>query len=200
MSRKRNSSYAPWRVASWRAASVVNDMINAFLNMPSNDDSNSVVAYLQSRDAVTGLEAALPLRKIYAREEADAPARFPHPFFGDSFERLYWYYKDRVTVYTDPNTQYHHGFGGGFPSRRRAGDRSPIGVAGRSAGQQDERAARGQHRPRREGGGGGGREGGARRSGGRRPLSQHPNRGRPDPRTRSPSSARSPLYRPRSIR
>ena len=70
----------------------------------STDDSNAVVEYLTSRDALSGLEAALPLRKIYAREEADAPARFPRPFFGDSFERLYWYYKNRVTIFSDPDT------------------------------------------------------------------------------------------------
>lgn len=86
--------------------SVVNAMLNAFLNMPSSDDANSVVAYLQSRDAVRDLEAALPLRKMYAREEADAPARFPRPFSGDSFEQLYWYYNNRVTVYTDPDTEF----------------------------------------------------------------------------------------------
>jgi capsular polysaccharide transport system permease protein len=74
--------------------------------MPSSDDANSVVAYLQSRDALANLEAALPLRKMYARPQADAPARFPRPFLGDSFERLYWYYKNRVTVYTDPDTEF----------------------------------------------------------------------------------------------
>ena len=33
----------------------------------STDDSNAVLDYLVSRDAVAGLEAALPLRKMYAR-------------------------------------------------------------------------------------------------------------------------------------
>jgi capsular polysaccharide transport system permease protein len=70
----------------------------------STDDSNAVLDYLVSRDAVAGLEAALPLRRIYARAEADAPARFPRPFMSDSFERLYWYYNDRVTVYPDVDT------------------------------------------------------------------------------------------------
>ena len=66
--------------------------------------SNAVIAYLQSRDAVSGLEAALPLREMYSRPEADAPARFPRPFFGSSFERLYWYYNDRVTVFSDSDS------------------------------------------------------------------------------------------------
>lgn len=72
----------------------------------SPDDSNAVLQYLQSRDAVSSLEAALPLRKIYARVEGDAPARFPRPFSGDSFERLYWYYKNRVAAWIDPDTGF----------------------------------------------------------------------------------------------
>jgi capsular polysaccharide transport system permease protein len=70
----------------------------------STDDSNAVLDYLVSRDAVAGLEAALPLRKMYARSEADALARFPRPFASDSFERLYWYYNRRVVVYPDTDT------------------------------------------------------------------------------------------------
>ncbi|HKN30141.1 MAG TPA: hypothetical protein VJY34_20605 [Roseiarcus sp.] len=84
--------------------SVLQGLLQAIGITRSTDDSNAVISYLQSRDAVTSLEAALPLRKIYAREEADAPARFPRPFVGDSFERLYWYYNDRVTVIPDPDT------------------------------------------------------------------------------------------------
>jgi capsular polysaccharide transport system permease protein len=60
--------------------------------------------HLLSRDAVSSLESALPLRKMYARVEADAPARFPRPFFGDSFEWLYSYYQNRVSVFSDPDT------------------------------------------------------------------------------------------------
>ena len=79
-------------------------ILQAFGIAHSSDDTNAVVEYLLSRDAVSGLEG-LPLRKMYAREEADAPARFPRPFFGDSFEWLYWYYKDRVSVFSDPDTE-----------------------------------------------------------------------------------------------
>ena len=79
-------------------------ILQAFGFTRSNDDSNAVLSYLASRDAVSGLAAALPLRKMYARPEADAPARFPRPFFGDSFERLYWYYNNRVTAFQDSDT------------------------------------------------------------------------------------------------
>jgi capsular polysaccharide transport system permease protein len=84
--------------------SVLQGLLQAFGVTRSDDDSNAVVSYLQSRDAVAGLEAVLPLRKIYAPEEADVFARFPRPFFGGSFERLYWYYNERVTVIQDPDT------------------------------------------------------------------------------------------------
>ena len=79
-------------------------LLQAFGFTRSSDDSNAVLSYLASRDAVSGLEAALPLRKMYARPEADAPARFPRPFFGESFERLYWYYNNRVTAFQDSDT------------------------------------------------------------------------------------------------
>jgi capsular polysaccharide transport system permease protein len=72
----------------------------------SPDDANAVLQYLQSRDAVNGLEAALPLRKMYARDEADAPARFPRPFLGDSFEWLYRYYNNRTVAWIDPDTGF----------------------------------------------------------------------------------------------
>jgi capsular polysaccharide transport system permease protein len=86
------------------AAPGLEGLLQALGVARSTDDSNAVLDYLVSRDAVAGLEAALPLRKIYGRDEADALARFPHPFMGDSFERLYWYYSSRATVYPDTDT------------------------------------------------------------------------------------------------
>jgi capsular polysaccharide transport system permease protein len=43
---------------------------------------------------------------MYARDEADAPARFPRPFFGDSFEWLYRYYNNRTVAWIDPDTGF----------------------------------------------------------------------------------------------
>ena len=85
-------------------SSILGGLLQAAGITQSSDDTDSVLEFLHSRDAVRGLEAALPLRKMYGREEADAPARFPRPFHGDSFERLYWYYGDRVTSFSDPDT------------------------------------------------------------------------------------------------
>jgi capsular polysaccharide transport system permease protein len=87
-----------------RGATGLEGVLRAFGISRSGDDSNAVLEYLVSRDAVAGLEAALPLRKMYAQDGADAPARFPRPFMSASFERLYWYYNDRVRVISEPDT------------------------------------------------------------------------------------------------
>jgi capsular polysaccharide transport system permease protein len=87
-----------------RAAPGLESLMQAFGIARSSDDANALLEYLGSRDSVTELEKALPLRKIYGREEADPLSRFPRPFFGDSFERLYWYYGDRVRAVADSDT------------------------------------------------------------------------------------------------
>jgi capsular polysaccharide transport system permease protein len=68
------------------------------------DDSSVVTGYLLSRDAVRAIERTLPLRDLFSRPEADLFSRFPRPWRSDSFERLYDYFQDRVTVYQDPKT------------------------------------------------------------------------------------------------
>ena len=68
------------------------------------DDSSVVTGYLQSRDAVRAIEKVLPLRDMFSRPEADLLSRFPRPWRSDSFERLYDYFGDRVTVDQDPKT------------------------------------------------------------------------------------------------
>lgn len=67
------------------------------------DDTNAVQNFMLSRDAVRALEEQIPLRAIFSREGADALARFPHPWRGDSFEMLYEYYLERVSVIQDPS-------------------------------------------------------------------------------------------------
>jgi len=87
-----------------RAAPGLESLMQAFGIARSSDDANVILEYLASRDAVSGLEAKLRLRQIYGREDADRLARFPRPFFGDSFERLFWYYRDRVKAVSDSDT------------------------------------------------------------------------------------------------
>jgi capsular polysaccharide transport system permease protein len=64
----------------------------------AEDDSNAVLNFLQSRDAVHQLEARLPLRKMFSAPEADILSRFPHFWRNDSFESLFDYYLSRVNV------------------------------------------------------------------------------------------------------
>jgi capsular polysaccharide transport system permease protein len=91
-------------IQSNRAVPGLESLMQAIGIARSSDDSNVVLDYLGSRDAVAALEAALPLRAMYGRTSADALSRFPRPFFGKSFERLYWYYQSRVTALADPDT------------------------------------------------------------------------------------------------
>jgi capsular polysaccharide transport system permease protein len=69
----------------------------------TEDDGNAVQSYLLSRDAVRAIEGRIPLRKMFGRDGVDLFARFPHFWRGDSFERLYEYYLERVSVIQDPS-------------------------------------------------------------------------------------------------
>jgi capsular polysaccharide transport system permease protein len=68
------------------------------------DDTGVVTGYLLSRDAVRAIEKELPLRDVFSRPDADLFSRFPRFWRNDSFERLYDYFLDRVTVNQDPKT------------------------------------------------------------------------------------------------
>jgi len=68
------------------------------------DDTSVVTGYLLSRDAVRSIEAQLPLREIFARPQSDLFSRFPRFWRGESFEKLYEYFLERVDVHQDPKT------------------------------------------------------------------------------------------------
>jgi capsular polysaccharide transport system permease protein len=68
------------------------------------DDAHVVQSYILSRDAVHALEQQVPLREIFGRKEGDWFARFPRFWQNASFERLYEYYLDRVSVVQDGTT------------------------------------------------------------------------------------------------
>lgn len=68
------------------------------------DDASVVTGYLLSRDAVRAIEKVLPLRDMFGRPEADLFSRFPRFWRSDSFERLFDYFLDRVSVTEDPKT------------------------------------------------------------------------------------------------
>lgn len=65
------------------------------------DDSNAVQQYMLSRDAARALMSELPLREMFSRPQADVFARYPYRLSfwrSESFERLFDYYLDHVTV------------------------------------------------------------------------------------------------------
>jgi len=65
------------------------------------DDTNAVQQYMLSRDAVRALESRLPLRNMFSNRRGDFFARFPYfwrIFERDSFEQLFDYYQDHVSV------------------------------------------------------------------------------------------------------
>ena len=86
------------------------------------DDTNIVETYLVSRDALRDLAAALPLREMFARPEADWLSRYPRPLLGDGFEQLYDYFQTRVRVVEDSERGLAHLFVEGF----RADDAQKI--------------------------------------------------------------------------
>jgi capsular polysaccharide transport system permease protein len=67
------------------------------------DDTNAVQNYMLSRDAVRALEAKLPLKEMFSRADADWIARYPHFWRGESFETLYEYFRESVSVIQDPS-------------------------------------------------------------------------------------------------
>ncbi|MPT49040.1 MAG: capsule biosynthesis protein [Sphingobium sp.] len=68
------------------------------------EQTNEVMAYVQSRDALKALEENPGLRDRVSAHYADFLARFPRPFGGDSFEDLYKYYGKMVSARLDTET------------------------------------------------------------------------------------------------
>jgi capsular polysaccharide transport system permease protein len=68
------------------------------------EQSQEVLEYLRSRDAIVDLGPAVDLRKIYGNRGADFLSRFPQPLHDPSFEHLYKYYRNMVSADVDKDT------------------------------------------------------------------------------------------------
>jgi capsular polysaccharide transport system permease protein len=68
------------------------------------DDTYAIQNFMQSRDAVRQLEERLPVRAMFSRKSVDIIARFPRFWRSDSFEMLYEYVQQHVTVLQDQST------------------------------------------------------------------------------------------------
>lgn len=68
------------------------------------EQTNEVLAYVQSRDALKALEENPGLKDRVSGSHADFLSRFPKPFGDDSFEDLYKYYGKMVGARLDTET------------------------------------------------------------------------------------------------
>lgn len=68
------------------------------------DQTNEVIDYIESRDALRDLEKQTDVRGRFANKSGDRLSRYPFPFYGDYFENLYKYYRKMVKVSIDHDT------------------------------------------------------------------------------------------------
>jgi capsular polysaccharide transport system permease protein len=71
----------------------------------SQEQTNEILAYIQSRDALRSLEQNASIREKFSLERVDPLSRFPMPFSRDSFESLYKYYGKMVDASLDSETE-----------------------------------------------------------------------------------------------
>lgn len=69
------------------------------------EETNSVLDYIRSRNALSDLERRVDIRRIYSGGEVDRLSRYPMPFYDPArFENLYDYYQTKVETYLDNET------------------------------------------------------------------------------------------------
>lgn len=68
------------------------------------EQTNEVLTYVRSRDALSALEKDVDVRNKFATSKADFLSRFPLPFSDGSFESLFKYYGEMVDARMDPET------------------------------------------------------------------------------------------------
>lgn len=86
-----------------QATSIAN-LIQSTGISSGQDQTNEVIDYIQSRDALRALEKDANIKALFSNENADAISRYPAPFKDDRFENLYKYYRKMVDVSIDHDT------------------------------------------------------------------------------------------------
>ena len=76
----------------------LDSVLSSFGLSTSQDNTFSVLQYLQSRDVVRTLDKMRPLRSMFAKPSIDFFSRYPRFWRSDTFEALYNYFLDRVEV------------------------------------------------------------------------------------------------------
>ena len=82
-------------------ATGLDSLFSTFGIARTADDAYAIQDYLRSRGVIEELDKSLPLRALFSRPEADALARFPHFWRGDSEEMFYEYFRKAVLVQQD---------------------------------------------------------------------------------------------------
>ena len=86
-----------------QGASIANLIQSTGLSQ-GQDQTNELIDYIQSRDALHELEKQTNVRGRFSLPEADWISRYPSPFRTDYFENLYKYYTSMVGVRIDHDT------------------------------------------------------------------------------------------------
>lgn len=68
------------------------------------DQTNEVIDYIQSRDALRALEKGANVAALFSNENADVFSRYPGPLDERRFENLYKYYREMISVNIDHDT------------------------------------------------------------------------------------------------
>lgn len=68
------------------------------------EQTNEILGYIRSRDAVAGLQGRMNVRAMYSRPGVDWLSRFPLPFQEPSSEHFFRYYGDMVEARLDSDT------------------------------------------------------------------------------------------------
>lgn len=68
------------------------------------EETDEILDYVRSRNALIDLSKHMDVRAKYARPEADAFSRYPQALHHDSFENLYKYYGQMVSAKLDHDT------------------------------------------------------------------------------------------------
>lgn len=68
------------------------------------EQTNEVIEYLRSRNALTDLSQAFKVEDAYRNAGADALSRFPQPFREDRFESFYRYFQGKVDARLEAQT------------------------------------------------------------------------------------------------
>lgn len=69
------------------------------------EETNSVLEYIRSRNALSDLSKTVDVRAVYDERDVDRLSRYPRPFYDpDKFENLYDFYRGKVETYLDNET------------------------------------------------------------------------------------------------